>query len=128
MSFVNPYIVERVGARHAIRNAVFMFCTMGLLTLVPVMLLVAGILATIYGLFTAKWDTFGLGLLIAVLMAPLTVIGAVFYLFVFWLSLLFMPCTPAYVCLWLVAGIPFSIVGAISGAAPTATVIVIIIK
>ena len=121
-----PILVEQVHAGHAIRNSLFVFCTGALLALLPLLCLVFGIIATVFGLFTANWDMFGGGLLMAVIMTPLAVIAAVLGLLAFWLSLLFMPCTPAYVVLWLVVGLPFAALGAVGGTAPAWTVIVIV--
>ena len=91
----------------------------------PLLCVVAGLLATVYGLFTTNWEVFGAGLL-TVVITPLAVIAAVLCILGLWLSLLFMPCTPAYVVLWFVVGLPFTCLGAYGGGAPTVKVIVII--
>jgi len=119
--------VDRVDAGHAIRNSLFMVSTAALLTLLPLLCLVVGVLLTVYGLFTAQWDAFGGGLLMAILLSPLTVILAILLLFAFWLSLLFQPCTPGHAILWLFIGLPFAALGGSGGAAPTVLVIKILI-
>lgn len=121
-----PIRVEQVGAGHAIRNSLFMLCTAALAAVLPLLCFVVGIPATVFGLLTADWDIFGGGLLMAVIAPPLAVMAAVVGLLVAWLSLLVMPCTPAYIVLWLVVGLPFTALGALGGAAPTVTVIVIV--
>lgn len=121
-----PIHVEQVGAVHALRNTLFILCTAALFALLPLICLVFGTIATVYGLFTANWDSFGGGLLCAVLMTPLSILGAVLGIFALWLGLLIQPCTPGYVILWIVLGLPFMALGAVGGAAPAATVIVIV--
>ncbi len=121
-----PFQVERVGAVHALRNALFILCTAALFALLPLICLVVDAIATIYGLFTANWECFGGGLLLAVLMTPLSILAVVLGIFAMWFSLLFQPCTPGYVIIWIILGIPFTLLGTIGGAAPAATVIVIV--
>lgn len=120
-----PIIVERVHAGHAIRNSLFVLGNAALLVLLPLLCLVGGVLATLYGLFGTDWAAFVAGLLM-VLLAPLLVIVAVLGLLGFWVGLLIMPSTPAYVVLWLIVGLPFTALGAFVGSAPTRMIIIII--
>ena len=118
--------VQYVGVLHMARNALFIFCTAGLLALLPILSLVIGVCLTLYGLFTASWDMFGIGLLMTFIMTPLAIIVVVLGTFVLWLVLLIQPGTPAYIILWILVGLPFAALGAVGGAAPTITVIVIV--
>ncbi|MBT6053353.1 MAG: hypothetical protein HOI47_31730 [Candidatus Scalindua sp.] len=119
-----PIHVERVGAVHALRNTLFILCTAALFALLPLICLVFGVIMLIGGLFTANWDYFLGGALCAVLMTPLSILGAVLGIFALWLGLLIQPCTPGYVILWIILGLPFMALGAVGGAAPTVIVIV----
>lgn len=121
-----PLLVERVDIAHALWNAVFIFCTVVLLCLLPLLCILVGLILTPLGLVTANWEVFGTGLLIGLLGTPLFVIIALLTPLFLWFGLLIQPCTPAYALAWLVVGLPFMLLGAFVGSAPTATVIVIV--
>jgi uncharacterized membrane protein YiaA len=121
-----PIHVKRVDAIHVIRNAIFMLCTAALFALLPAFCLLIGIIATLIGLFSANWEMFGSGLLIGILLTPLSALVSVLGVVALWLGLLFQPCTPAYAILWIIVGLPLAALGALGGAAPSYQVIVIV--
>jgi hypothetical protein len=86
--------------------------------------IILGIIATIYGLFTANWDFLGGGILIIIIFPLLATLAVIVGSFAMWLGLLFQPCTPAYAIIWFILGIPFAIIGASIGLAPTYTGVV----
>lgn len=126
LSNPGPIRVERVGVLHAIRNAIFIFCTDALIALVPPAALLLGIFLILAGLFEANWSLLIFGIFFGIVITLLSPIVVVFLPIVLWLVLLFQSCTPAYVLLWLVIGLPFALLGFGAGAAPSVTIIKIV--
>ncbi len=118
--------IQQVSMVHFARNALFIFCTGGLLGVFPICSFIAGLLFLPFGLFTANWEIFGSGLITTFILTPLSIIAILLGLAIAWLVLLIQPCTPAYMILWLIVGTPLAALGTIGGATPAVTVIVIV--
>jgi hypothetical protein len=121
-----PIVVNKVEANHAIRNGAFIFCTAASIALLPIFLIILGFILIVIGIFSGDWNAAGLGLLVAIVMVPLSVLVVALFILGSWLALLFQPCTPAYALLWIFLGIPLIPLGAAFGAAPPTTIIIII--
>ena len=117
--------VERVGVRDAFRNAIFVFSVSGLCMLMLPVFFIYGVGALVFGLFTARWSTFGEGALALFVLIPLTILLGVILFLVTWLALLFQPCTPGYAILWICLGLPALLAGIPAGASPYMIIIVI---
>lgn len=116
--------VERVNAGHALRNALFLMIVSCFAALIPIACFVLIPICLLLGLFTADWDVF-LGGVLLLPMGGLALIVVPLGLLALWLLLLFQPCTPGYVVVWLLVGLPFTALGALIPAAPTSYVIII---
>uniref|UniRef100_Q47IU9 Transmembrane protein n=1 Tax=Dechloromonas aromatica (strain RCB) TaxID=159087 RepID=Q47IU9_DECAR len=119
--------VERLEVVHALRNSVFVFCTIGTVALISVPAILAGIVLTPIGLFTGDWKTFGIGLL-CFLASPLSLALAALSALLIWVLFFLQPCTPGYVIVWFLLGAPIAALGGLFGAAPAGSIVIIIFK
>jgi len=115
-----PIFVNKVTASHAIRNALFIFCFSAIAALAPLFLAILALFGIFSGVFMAKWDSFIVGILAAI-MTPLSVFLIVLVILGTYFALLFQPSTPAYTAIWIIPGL----LGAMGGTATSYNIIII---
>ncbi|WP_157817752.1 hypothetical protein [Candidatus Thiodictyon syntrophicum] len=127
ISDFGPIRVEQTDGTHAFRNVFFIFSVFAMGVLVPIVVAILAVVALFSGIFTANWSHLISGVLAAILV-PLSVIILVVALVFTYFALLFQPCTPAYVVLWLTLGLVAAALGPAAAAAPAMIVVIIIPK